>query len=87
MPLNKRRMQLSVQRKRMLRDTQRKISSRRTALLQTKPDGIALRLFCLCCFTLFQLSYLSQTPLVSHCLTLEKLILVFVCSFNVHAQL
>lgn len=31
MPLNKRRIQLSIQRKRMLRDTQRKISSRRNA--------------------------------------------------------
>ncbi len=31
MPLNKRRIQLSIQRKRMLRDTQRKISSRRSA--------------------------------------------------------
>ncbi len=31
MPLNRRRIQLSIQRKRMLRDTQRKISNRRNA--------------------------------------------------------
>ena len=31
MSLNRRRIQLSIQRKRMLRDTQRKISNRRNA--------------------------------------------------------
>lgn len=31
MTINRRRIQLSIQRKRMLRDTQRKISNRRTA--------------------------------------------------------